>query len=240
MDVTFNPVLARDLAALGRFTEGTSIESVLRGVTEAVARGVPGCAGAAAVLRREGRTLTAASHSELVALLERERELREGPSHEAARTGGPVVLTDLLDEERWPGYTATAVRFGLRSIAALPIRIDDAVLVLGLYGVLPAAFDSRVPGPLVATLTEQVTVALSNVRDYDGVLTGQAQMQEALAGRALIDQAKGILMQAGGCTAEEAFQELRRISQRHQVKVVDLARQLVGEHQAKHGGRPPV
>lgn len=80
-------------------------------------------------------------------------------------------------------------------------------------------------------LAEQVNVVLANMWDYDEVRTDAAQMQEALAGRAIIDQAKGIIMKSSGCSAEAAFDELRRISQHHQVKVADLARLLVDEHQ---------
>ena len=86
-------------------------------------------------------------------------------------------------------------------------------------------------------LAEQVGVALANMWDYDEVRTDAAQMQEALAGRAIIDQAKGIIMKSSGCSAEAAFDELRRISQHHQVKVADLARLLVDEHQRNQGGK---
>jgi AmiR/NasT family two-component response regulator len=46
-------------------------------------------------------------------------------------------------------------------------------------------------------------------------------------------------MQTSGCSAEAAFDELRRVSQHHQVKVADLARLLVTEHQRNHGGAVP-
>ncbi|GAB3892814.1 hypothetical protein GCM10027612_41100 [Microbispora bryophytorum subsp. camponoti] len=80
-------ILARDLAALGRVTGGTSAEGVLRGITEAVARGVPGCAGGTAELWMEERVLLAASHSELTVLIDRERDLREGPSRRRCPPG---------------------------------------------------------------------------------------------------------------------------------------------------------
>ncbi|WP_245658162.1 GAF and ANTAR domain-containing protein [Microtetraspora malaysiensis] len=230
------PSLARDLAALGRVTEGVSYESVLRGVTEAVARGVPGCAAGTAELWQEGSALLAASHSELIALTDRERDLREGPSREALATGRPVLIADVMRDPRWPCYAATAVRHGVRSVLALPIEVDRAVVVIGLYAVRPGAFAGG--GPLMTMLAEQVTVVLSNIWEYDDVVTGAAQMQEALAGRSIIDQAKGIIMSASGCSAEAAFDELRRVSQHRQVKVADLARLLVTEHQNKHrGGR---
>ncbi|GGK95526.1 hypothetical protein Sme01_30920 [Sphaerisporangium melleum] len=235
----FSPALARDLAALGRVNEGTSMESVLRGVTGAVAAGVPGCAGGTVELRREERLMLSASHSDLIALVDRERALGEGPTFEAVATGRNVLVPDVLQDTRWPRYGAGAVRYGVRSTLVLPIAIDGATLVLGLYAVRPGAFAGASAEPLAALLTEQLTVALANVSDYDEVLTGAAQLQEALAGRAVIDQAKGIIMHASGCSAEAAFDELRRLSQHHQVKVADLARLLVSEHQSKHGGALP-
>ncbi|OPG05030.1 GAF and ANTAR domain-containing protein [Microbispora sp. GKU 823] len=231
-------ILARDLAALGRVTEGTSAESVLRGITEAVARGVPGCAGGTAELWMEERVLLAASHSELTVLIDRERDLREGPSREALSTGRPVTIPDVMRESRWSRYAATAVRHGVRSVLVVPIAVDGAVVIIGLYGVRPGVFSSG--GSLMALLREQVTVALANIWEFDDVLTGAAQMQEALAGRSVIDQAKGIIMSKSGCSAEEAFEELRRVSQHHQVKVADLAKLLVTEHQQKHGGAAPA
>ncbi|WP_182897025.1 GAF and ANTAR domain-containing protein [Microbispora sp. H10830] len=231
-------ILARDLAALGRVTEGTSAESVLRGITEAVARGVPGCAGGTAELWMEERVLLAASHSELTVLIDRERDLREGPSREALSTGRPVTIPDVMRESRWSRYAATAVRHGVRSVLVVPIAVEGAVVIIGLYGVRPGVFSSG--GTLMALLGEQVTVALANIWEFDDVLTGAAQMQEALAGRSVIDQAKGIIMSKSGCSAEEAFEELRRVSQHHQVKVADLAKLLVTEHQQKHGGAAPA
>ncbi|WP_250562773.1 GAF and ANTAR domain-containing protein [Sphaerisporangium fuscum] len=235
----FGPALARDLAALGRVHEGTSTESVLRGITEAVAVGVPGCAGGTVELRREERIMLVASHSDLITLVDREQALGEGPSAEALASGRSVLVPDLLVDPRWPRYAATAVTHGVRSTLVLPIRIDGATLVLGLYAVRPGAFAGGQVDALATLLTEQLTVALANISDYDDVLTDAAQLQEALAGRAVIDQAKGIIMHASGCSAEAAFDELRRLSQHHQVKVADLARLLVSEHQSKHGGAAP-
>ncbi|GAA3806129.1 GAF and ANTAR domain-containing protein [Sphaerisporangium flaviroseum] len=235
----FSPALARELAALGRVHEGTSMESVLQGITGAVAAGVPGCAGGTVELRREERLMLSASHSDLIALVDREQALGEGPSVEALATGRSVLVTDVLLDTRWPRYTVTAVKHGVRSTLILPIAIDGATLVLGLYAVRPGAFSGGSADALAALLTEQLTVALANISDYDDVLTDAAQLQEALAGRAVIDQAKGIIMHASGCSAEAAFDELRRLSQHHQVKVADLARLLVSEHQSKHGGAAP-
>lgn len=231
------PVLARDLAALGRVSEGTSSEGVLRGLTATLAGGVPGCAGGSAELWRRERVVVSASHSELIVLVDSENDLGEGPSAEARETGRPVIVQDVLRDSRWPGYAGMAVRCGVRTVLSMPITVERSILVLGLYGVRPGVFAARNVPPLADMLAEQVTVALANMWDYDEVRTDAAQMQEALAGRAVIDQAKGIIMKSSGCSAEAAFDELRRISQHHQVKVADLARLLVDEHQRNQAGR---
>ncbi|MEV4163154.1 GAF and ANTAR domain-containing protein [Nonomuraea dietziae] len=226
-------VLARDLATLGRVGEDTSSESVLRGLTTTLARGVPGCSGGSAELWRDDRVLVSGSHSELIMLVEGEREIGEGPSVEARNTRQRVVIGDVLRDRRWARYSGLATRWGVRSVLVLPIEVAPVLLVVGLYGVRPGAFTAQAAAPLAEMLSEQVGVAMANMWDFDEVRTDAAQMQEALAGRAIIDQAKGIIMKSSGCSSEAAFEELRRVSQHHQVKVADLARLLVEEHQRK-------
>ncbi|RSN15710.1 hypothetical protein DMB42_02630 [Nonomuraea sp. WAC 01424] len=232
------PGLARDLAALGRLGEDTSTESVLRGLTTALAAGVPGCSGGSAEHWRDQRVLVSGSHSELIMLVEGERELGEGPSVEARKTGARASVSDVLSDNRWPRYDALATRWGVRSVLVVPIEVAPAQLLVGLYSVRPGAFSPQAAHSLAEMLTEQVGVAVANMWEFEEVRTDAAQLQEALAGRSVIDQAKGIIMQTSGCTAEAAFEELRRISQHHQVKVADLARLLVEEHQRKSTRRP--
>ncbi|MGP3915389.1 ANTAR domain-containing protein [Nonomuraea sp. 10N515B] len=227
------PGLARDLATLGRLSEDTSTESVLRGLTTALAAGVPGCSGASAEHWRDQRVLVSGSHSELIMLVEGERELGEGPSIEARKIGARASVTDVLTDSRWPRYDALATRWGVRSALVVPIDVAPAELVVGLYSVRPGAFSAQGAHSLTDMLTEQLGVAMANMSEFDEVRTDAAQLQAALAGRSVIDQAKGIIMQTSGCTPEAAFEELRRISQHHQVKVADLARLLVDEHQRK-------
>ncbi|MFI6598460.1 ANTAR domain-containing protein [Nonomuraea sp. NPDC050536] len=228
--------LARDLAALGRLGEDTSTETLLRELTTALAWGVPGCSGGSAEHWRDERVLVSGSHSELIMLVEGERELGAGPSIEARTHTRRVIVADLLRDARWPRYAGLGTGYGVRSVLIVPVPLAQAMVVVGLYSVRPAAFAPPYSHALADMLTQQVGVAMANLWDYDAVRTDAAQMHEALAGRSLIDQAKGIIMQTSGCTAEAAFEELRRISQHHQVKVADLARLLVEEHQRKSRG----
>ncbi len=53
------------------------------------------------------------------------------------------------------------------------------------------------------------------------------RLNESIEYRAIIEQAKGILMAAQHCSAEEAFDLLVAASQRENIKVREIARRLV-------------
>jgi AmiR/NasT family two-component response regulator len=54
-----------------------------------------------------------------------------------------------------------------------------------------------------------------------------ARLEARLATMPVIEQAKGILMAQTGCTAEQAFHMLRQASQRSNIKIRDLASQII-------------
>jgi len=54
-----------------------------------------------------------------------------------------------------------------------------------------------------------------------------ARLQARLASMPVIEQAKGILMAQCGCSAEQAFDALRHVSQRENIRVRDLAARIV-------------
>jgi hypothetical protein len=81
-----------------------------------------------------------------------------------------------------------------------------------------AAAPHRRPGGGDAGLAE-VVAALQ--RENEG-------LRRALRTRAVIEQAKGIFMERRSCSADEAFAELRRISQRENARLVEVAATIVG------------
>ena len=66
------------------------------------------------------------------------------------------------------------------------------------------------------------------------------RLQRALASRAIIDQAIGILRSRSGSSSDEAFDKLRRMSQADNVKLAVVAGRLVDEtvRRAKARHRP--
>jgi hypothetical protein len=62
--------------------------------------------------------------------------LGEGPCHEAARTGSPVLVPDLpaVAAQRWPAFGAAAVDDGVRAVFTFPLQVGEIPLgVLDLY-----------------------------------------------------------------------------------------------------------
>jgi hypothetical protein len=101
------------------------------------------------------------------------------------------------------------------------------------YSTGPDAFaqDTRHLETFAANAAGAIAVAVK--------LANQIQMSDdlhgALASRAVIDQATGIIMAQQRCSAAAAFDILRRASQNRNVKLRDLATEIV----STVGGEPP-
>ncbi|PRY00563.1 GAF and ANTAR domain-containing protein [Allonocardiopsis opalescens] len=224
--------LARDIGSLGR-VDDNSPQRALAQVTAAAARGVPGCSAALAVIWRGDVIVEyAASHSDLARSLEYQYALGEGPVIEGLRTRERVLVDDVLHDERWPRFLGRAVQCGDRSSVTFPFGLDGVVVTFGLHSGRPRSFDEATAAPLAALLAEQLALALHSAGRYTDVAREAAHMRRALSSRAVIDQAKGILMHAHGCDAAQAFEQLRRVAQRNQLKVTEVAQRLVDEHAA--------
>lgn len=79
---------------------------------------------------------------------------------------------------------------------------------------LSPAISSTLDGVVTAARLEELTELVDNLNRH-------------IASQPVIEQAKGILMARSHCTPDEAFDQLRRASMRSNVKVRDIARQVV-------------
>ena len=107
-------------------------------------------------------------------------------------------------------------------------------LVLALFGVRPGAWTPtgcrwRRCSPASAS------TVFANTLAYGEAQRTATQLKDSVAARAVTDQAKGILMHALGCDADQALKHLRRESQRRHLKVTEVAARIIESHAA--GGR---
>ncbi len=77
------------------------------------------------------------------------------------------------------------------------------------------------------------SVVLANAQAYWSAYELSRQLQQAMESRASIEQAKGILIEQSGVNEDEAFQLLRRASQRENRKLRDIATEVVRRAQER-------
>lgn len=179
------------------------------------------------MIDRERPHTAAATDPDAIALDNVQYKSGTGPCLEAMREGRIVRVATLSDDTRFPGVAAAAVELGIASSLSTPLVVDGAVVGgLNYYSRTTNGFGA-IDEALSAAFAAQAAVVASNARDYWAVAETSKQLQHALASRAVIEQAKGILMGVQHCTPDEAFDILRRSSQRENRKLREIAEELV-------------
>jgi GAF domain-containing protein len=161
-----------------------------------------------------------------------------GPCLEALRTALPVVVTDMRAESRWAPYPQQAAELGAASSMSYPLIIaGQAIGALNLYAFQPMAPDAGLQAR-VEQLAANAAGALAVAMRLAQHTQEAANLRIALTSRSTIDNAIGILMGQQQCTADEAFDLLRQASQHRNVKLRELATQIVaGVNRNKTPGR---
>ena len=207
---------------------GRELPDVLTEIVQISRRAMPGTEAASITLIRDDRAFTAAFDGQLAMDADELQYQRGyGPCMDAGRSGEVFVVDDMAAEGRWPDYAEHACRLGVRSSLSIPLPFQGATIgALNNYALRVGAFgetDLRL-GEEVAAL---VAIAVANAEAAARATDDLANMRRAMATRAVIEQAKGILMERYKVTAEQAFTLLTHASQRANVKLRDVADELV-------------
>jgi GAF domain-containing protein len=216
-------------AELGRIKlSETDIDGVLARIAELAKRTVPGADEVSVTLIRAAKPYTAAFTGELARTLdESQYEQGYGPCLSASASGDSISLPDLSGETRWPGWAEDALRAGVHSSLSIGLPIHETVSgALNIYATKPDTFDDDAI-ILARTFAGYAAVGLANAHLYDVTATLAQHMQAAMEHRAVIEQAKGIIMGERRCTADEAFRILSKLSQDTNRKLRDVAALLV-------------
>jgi len=221
---------------LGRMKVGdTDLKGVLDEVAHLAKRTIPG-ADEVSVTLVDKEAHTATYTGQLALALDQEQyDKGSGPCLDAAASASVMSVPDMVAENRWPEWAARAVDIGARSSLSIGLPIHEQVTgALNIYAVRPEAFDSDAV-ILSQTFAGYAAVALANAHLYDAQATLAQQMQAAMQSRAVIEQAKGIIMGSRHCTADEAFTILIRLSQGTNRKLREVAAALVASALADGG-----
>jgi GAF domain-containing protein len=221
------------LYALHFSTKG--LDSLLEQVTVLAADIVDADTSAGITLIREGHTATVASSDErTLALDEIQYANGDGPCLHAARTDEVVAIPDVSIDARWRGYHARAAHAGLRSSLSVPLRLGDlAAAAMNLY-----VFDHHVfaeaERAVISQFCDEASRALSLALRHELLTEKNDHLHTAMATRRLIDQAIGLVMAQNRCSADEAFDILRRASQNRNVKINKLAAEMIHNVTGRH------
>ncbi len=224
--------LARQTASLLSLPTATEERTLHQLAVLAVSQ-VTGCVAASVAIWRDGEVAAqASSHPDATRLTEIQLDCGRGPLIDVLASRVPVQCADTLGDAHWPEYAAAAVRLGVRCSVTLCAG-EQSVVILSLLGVRPRAMDLEQLqlAELVAAYSAALVGALSDYRDSRRTTV---QLQDAAAASALVDQAKGILMHALSCSADEALARIRDMSQRSNLRATEVAARVIDAY----SGRP--
>jgi GAF domain-containing protein len=218
---------------------GREMPDIVNDVVSMVNEQLPQADDVSITLVRRGKAATVASTGSLsVQLDELQYEEGYGPCLDAGRLDELMHIVDFHREPRWPRYISRAAPLGVRSSLSVPLPVDYYLLgALNVYSLTPDGFDDAAIR-LARALAQHSMAALSLVESSSTQQQLTENLQRALESRAVIDQAKGIIMAQRKCSAGSAFEMLRQLSMTQNVKLYELAAQLVAS--ASNHPVPPL
>jgi GAF domain-containing protein len=206
-----------------------TLETTLDRVAGLACRTLSPCDLASVTLVTDGRPTTPAHTAPEAEDLDRAQyRSQRGPCLEAYQVRQAVRRS--IDEGRpgWPEFTAEAERTGIRSVLSVPLLVgsERPLGALNLYSKTAESY-SEADEETAVLFSEQAAVACANADVYWRTYALTEHLREALESRDVIGQAKGILMARRGCTPDAAFEALRKASQHRNIKLRQLAEQVV-------------
>lgn len=205
-----------------------SVNTVLQTVADLTKRVLPGGIEASVSVLLPNQPTTFVYTGQLALDLD-ESQYAEGygPCLHAARKAEPVEIRDARTNSRWSGYMQQAVERGSLSSLSLPLGSSEQMAAgLNIYAREAEAFDED--GRRKATeFARFAGIAVANMCAYRSARELADNLEKALQSRAVIDQAKGVLIERHKLTAEQAFQLLTQASMRTNRKLRDVADHLV-------------
>ena len=200
-------------------------DETLQTIVEVARDSVPGFDQVGvSILHKDGRIEKRASTGDLVRHLDKvQYDLGEGPCVDSLRASDVVCAPEIRHDQRWPRYVPEAVAAGVQSQLAVKLYLDDEGTLGGInfYSTTSEQVedDARALADLFAA---HAAVALGHARERE-------HLGEALQSRKVIGQAIGIIMERYQMNEDRAFAFLVRASSHGNVKLRDIAQELVDQ-----------
>ena len=223
--------LRRSLNALSSFFVGqaTMSETLLQ-VSALATDSVPGTKFVGLTMLVDDKPSTAVfTDPESPEIDQTQYDTGHGPCLDAFRTGDVRVVPSTREDNPWPEFSAACVNHGIYSTLSLPLAVAGVPLgAMNLY----AADEFTYDGAHIETallFSSQASIVLANAQAYWDARSLGEQLSESIASRAVIEQAKGIIMGSMRCSAQDAFDFLVKQSQHTNTKLRSVAQDIVDD-----------
>lgn len=229
--------LSESLAALSRFFVGDgTVAETLNRIAELARKAVGPVDEIGITMLVNGAVTTAIfTDPEVVQIDQAQYDVGEGPCIQAFRDGNVYRIDSTRERGRWQKFRDTALEHGILSTLSLPMVVNrEAVGALNLYSRTEHGFSDADERAAQQFVIQAALVAANAVAYWDAHQLS-LNLDEAMKFRAVIEQAKGVLMGVERCGPDEAFQMLVRASQRENVKLRDIAVRIVESKRAPEG-----
>ncbi len=231
MPTQFPPELVNTFRTMAEIVySGESYDSVHDALCRSALEFIEGCDHASLMLRRNGRTETVAATDDTARYIDQiERTIGEGPCLDVMEDEQPDahICADLADGCRWPHLAKRVLaETGVRGTAGFRLRQDgERVGALNIFSDTAGALDEH-SLEQAALLTAFASVAMAALERGDEAVT----LRRGLQSNSEIGKAVGLLMALHDIDDDRAFQMLAKLSQEMNVKLADVAAQVVAHH----------
>ena len=194
---------------------------------------VDGCDHASLMLRRGGRVQTVAASDDVAELIDEfEKALGEGPCLDAIDENSPDqhICSDLREGSSWPELAKRIMEeTDVRGMAGFRLRQEgQRVGALNVFSDTPGALTDHSLEQAVM-LTAFASVTLAALERGEEATT----LRRGLESNREIGKAVGLLMAMHDIDDDRAFEMLAKVSQEMNVKVAEVAAQVVAHHRPK-------
>ncbi len=213
----------------GAVLDHDALDTLLQRVVQLACRTVAGAHSVSITVADNGRYLTSNSiGAEALVIDLAQYAADDGPCLEAMRKAEQLQFSLAEEGLRWPVVVERAAEVGIAGVLSTPLVAhgSGSIGALNVYAIDDNGFGEDERGT-ASLLSEHAAILVSNGLALTGAARLNEQLRQAVASREIIGEAKGILMERENCTRDEAFDILRRASQRENRKLRDLAEELV-------------
>ncbi|BBX71578.1 GAF and ANTAR domain-containing protein [Mycolicibacterium psychrotolerans] len=204
---------------------GTDLAEVYTALCISATLMVPGCHHASVMVRGAKNFRTVAASDQWAREVdELERATGEGPCLDAIVEEAPQFEQDLRNPQRWHALAREVVaQTPVRAMMGFPFVIDgEKTGALNIFSDTPDGFSAEAVERAVVLASFATIAATAAVRGEDA-----AALRAGLLSNREIGKAIGMLMALRNVSDDEAFNLLRHVSQHMNIKMAEVARQVV-------------